>query len=273
MKTLHPCSVLGTLVLGLAFACEVVAATDSSPAGLPSDTPAAFKPRTDAFDFEKREVMIPMRDGVKLKTFILVPKGAKGAPMLLTRTPYNAGERVARSPSPNLASVVPQMDDTAVAAGYIIVFQDVRGKYGSEGDYVMTRPLQGPLNPTDNDHATDTYDTVDWLVKNVPESNGRVGTLGGSYEGYTAVMSTVRPHPALKAAVPFAPMVDGWMGDDWFHNGAFRQLGSLDYTYDQEATRKSGEKWWSGFRDTYDEYLRAGSASAMAKSRGLEQLG
>src|SRR6266567_7321468 len=246
---------------------------DGATATLPSDTPNTFKPRTGAFDYVKREEMVTMRDGVKLKTFILVPKDATNAPMLLSRTPYNASERVSHLNSPHLAAVVPQMDDTAVTAGYIIVYQDVRGKYGSEGDYVMTRPLKGPLNPTDNDHATDTYDTIDWLMKNVPESNGRVGTIGGSYEGYTAVMSTVRPHPALKVAVPFAPMVDGWIGDDWFHNGAFRQDGSLDYIYDQEATRKTDEKWWSGDRGTYDEYLRAGSAGAMAASRGLEQLG
>jgi len=174
-----------------------------------SDTPTNFTPRTDSFDYVKREEMIPMHDGVKLKTFILIPKGASHAPILMTRTPYNASERVLRFNSSHLASVVPAMDDTAVAAGYIIVFQDIRGKYGSEGDYVMTRPLKGPLNPTDNDHASDTYDPVDWLVKNVPESNGRVGTIGGSYEGYTTVMSTVRAHPALKAAVPFAPMIDG----------------------------------------------------------------
>jgi putative CocE/NonD family hydrolase len=266
---------LGVLLAGslaIALAPETRAA-DSSPAASPSDTPAEFVPRTEAFDFDKREVMIAMRDGAKLKTFILVPKGAKGAPMMLTRTPYNAGERVSRSQSPRLASVVPQMLDTAVAAGYIVVYQDIRGKYGSEGDYVMTRPLKGPLNSTEVDHATDCYDTIDWLVKNVPESNGRVGTIGGSYDGYTTVMSVVRPHPALKVAVPFAPMVDGWIGDDWFHHGAFRQDGTLAYIYDQEATRKNEQKWWSDTRDTYDEYLRAGSAGAMAARRGLDQLG
>ena len=261
----------------LAIACTVLLFDDARAGGgapgLPSDTPKTFTPRTDSFDYVKREEMVAMRDGVKLKTFILAPKGASRAPILLTRTPYNASERVLRFNSPHLAAVVPQMDDTAVAAGYIIVFQDVRGKYGSDGDYVMTRPLKGPLNPTEVDHATDTYDTIDWLVKNVPEANGRVGTIGGSYEGYTTVMSTVHPHPALKVAVPFAPMVDGWIGDDWFHNGAFRQDGTLDYIYEQEATRKNDERWWSGDRDTYDEYLRAGSAGAMAASRGLEQLG
>jgi putative CocE/NonD family hydrolase len=240
---------------------------------LPSEMPPAFKAHTESFDYVKREEMIPMHDGVKLKTFILVPKGASKAPMLLTRTPYNASERVMRFNSSHLASAVPAMDETAVAAGYIIVYQDVRGKYGSEGDYVMTRPLKGPLNPTDNDHATDTYETIDWLVKNVPESNGRVGTIGGSYEGYTAVMSTVRAHPALKVAVPFAPMIDGWMGDDWFHNGAFRQDGSLQYVYDQEATRKNDVTWWVDARDTYEVFLRAGSAGALAKARGVDELG
>jgi putative CocE/NonD family hydrolase len=261
--------------LALATLCAILPTqhADGGVTNLPSDTPNNFAPRTKDFDYVKREEMLPMRDGVKLKTFVFIPKGATNAPMLLTRTPYNASTRVLRFNSPHLAAAVPQMDDTAVAAGYIIVYQDVRGKYGSEGDYVMTRPLKGPLNPTAVDHATDTYDTIDWLVKHVPESNGRVATIGGSYEGFTTVMSTVRPHPALKAAVPFAPMVDGWVGDDWFHNGAFRQDGTLDYIYDQEATRKGTEKWWSGNRDTYDEYLRAGSAGAMAASRGLEQLG
>ena len=122
---------------------------------LPSDTPANFTVNTESFDYIKREVMIPMRDGAKLKTFILIPKGASRAPMLLSRTPYNAAEAVQQFNSPHLAAAVPQMDDTAVAAGYIIVYQDVRGKYGSEGDYVMTRPPKGPLNPTETDHATD----------------------------------------------------------------------------------------------------------------------
>jgi hypothetical protein len=148
---------------------------------------------------------------------------------MLTRTPYNAAGRVSRFDSPRLAAVVPQMYDTAAAAGSIIVYQDVRGRHGSEGDYVLTRPLRGPLNPTAVDHATDCYDTIDWLVKNVPESNGRVATMGGSYEGYTTLMSTVHPHPALVAGVAFAPMVDGWMGDDWFHNGAFRQGMALAF--------------------------------------------
>jgi putative CocE/NonD family hydrolase len=262
--------VVAALLITVFFSLRAYADTRGE---LPSETPPAFKAHTESFDYVKREEMIPMHDGVKLKTFILIPKGANRAPMLLTRTPYNASERVLRFNSAHLASAVPEMDDTAVAAGYIIVFQDIRGKYGSEGDYVMTRPLKGPLNPTDNDHATDTYETIDWLVKNVPESNGRVATIGGSYDGYTTVMSTVRAHPALKAAVPFAPMIDGWMGDDWFHNGAFRQDGSLQYVYDQEATRKNEVTWWTDARDTYEVFLRAGSAGALAKARGVDELG
>ena len=113
--------------------------------------------------------------------------------------------------------------DVIVEDGYIRVVQDVRGKYGSEGDYVMNRPVHGPQNPTPVDDATDTYDTIDWLVKNIPESNGKVGTLGISYDGFEPLMALVHPHPALKVSVPMNPMVDGWMGDDWYHNGAFRQ--------------------------------------------------
>ncbi len=266
------CHLIGVLLLAMSVPAGAAQAVKS----LPSETPEKFTPKLESYDHSKREVMIPMRDGVKLKTFILIPKrvtrDAK-APIVLTRTPYNAAGRVSRFNSPRLAAVVPQMHDTTVAAGYIIVYQDVRGKFGSEGDYVLTRPLRGPLNPTKVDHATDAYDTIDWLVKNVPESNGRVATMGGSYEGYTTVMSTVNPHPALKAAVPFAPMVDGWMGDDWFHNGAFRQGVALEFIHGQQSTRSGSFKWWWDTYDIYDTFLRAGSAGALAKSRGLEQLG
>ena len=135
------------LTLSCAFALLHPVRGQNLKTSLPSDTPTNFNVKTDSFDYTKREEMIAMRDGVKLKTFVVVPKAATNAPMLLTRTPYNASERVSRANSPHLAAVVPQMDETAVAAGYIIVYQDVRGKYGSEGDYVMTRPLKGPLNP------------------------------------------------------------------------------------------------------------------------------
>ena len=159
-----------------------------------------------------------------------------------------------------------------VEGGYIRVVQDVRGKYGSEGDYVMNRPLHGPLNPTPVDHSTDTYDTIDWLVKNIPESNGKVGILGISYDGFSALMALVNPHPALKVAVPMNPMVDGWMGDDWFHNGAFREQ-NMPYIYEQEATRGNDAKWWTDHFDDYDVYMESGSAGELARRHGLEQVG
>ena len=193
----------------------------------PSETPAEFKPSTVGFDHERREVMIPMRDGVKLHTVILVPKGAQRAPMLLTRTPYDADGLTTHAQSPRMAAVLQGYDniaDVIEQSGYVRVVQDVRGKYGSEGDYVTNRPFRGPLNPTPVDHATDTFDTIDWLVKHVPESNGRVGIIGISYDGYLSLTALVDPHPALKVSVPMNPMVDGWMGDDWFHHGAFRQI-------------------------------------------------
>ena len=242
---------------------------------LPSETPATFEPVTDGFDYVKRDVMIPMRDGVKLHTVVLVPKGAKGAPILLTRTPYNATDLTSHAASAHLGPILSGYDnatDVIVDGGYIRAVQDVRGKYGSEGDYVMNRPLRGPQNLTPVDHATDTYDTIDWLVKNIPESNGKVGILGISYDGFLPLMALVNPHPALKVSVPMNPMVDGWMGDDWFHNGAFRQQ-MMDYIYDQEATRASDVKWWSSHYDEYDEFMRAGSAGELGRLHGLEQVG
>ena len=241
----------------------------------PSDTPEKFEPVTESFDYVKRDVMIPMRDGVKLHTVILVPQGAKDAPILLTRTPYDATRLTSHAQSAHLGPILSGYDNATeviIEGGYIRVVQDVRGKHGSEGDYVMSRPLSGPQNPTPVDNATDTYDTIDWLVKNVPESNGRVGILGISYDGFLPLMALVNPHPALKVAVPMNPMVDGWIGDDWFHNGAFRQQ-MMPYIYDQEATRKSEEKWWTSHFDDYDMFMQAGSAGELGRRHGLEQLG
>ena len=178
----------------------------------PSETPANFQVKTDSFDYTRREVMIPMRDGVKLFTVILIPKNAKDAPILLTRTPYNAhdltsldargGEGRDSAMSSHFGQNLHGYDNATeviVEGGYIRVVQDVRGKYGSEGDYVMNRPLHGPQNPTPVDHATDTYDTIDWLVKNIPESNGKVGILGISYDGFLPLMALVNPHPGVKS--------------------------------------------------------------------------
>jgi hypothetical protein len=272
------CFVLAVLIiLAPSFAERAIGQGAQTPkqSDLPSESPEKFTPVTDGFDYVKRDVMIPMRDGVKLHTVILIPKGAKHAPMLLTRTPYSATEQTTHAASGHLASILEGYDNATeviVDGGYIRVIQDVRGKYGSEGDYVMTRPLHGPLNPTPVDHATDTYDTIDWLVKNVSESNGKVGVLGISYDGFTTLMALVNPHPALKVAVPMNPMVDGWRGDDWFHNGAFREQ-NMPYIQVQEATRSSDEKWWTNHFDDYDVFMEAGSAGELGRRHGLEQVG
>src|SRR6266436_5086311 len=262
----------------LALTCGAVLFTEPSTGRaqtLPNETPDKFTPTNDGFDYVRREVMIPMRDGVKLHTVILVPKGAKRAPILLTRTPYNANDLTKHINSSHLGPSLYGYDnatDVIVEGGYIRVVSDIRGKYGSEGEYVMNRPVRGPLNPTKVDHPTDTYDTIDWLVKNIPESNGKVGILGISYDGFLPLMALVNPHPALKVSVPMNPMVDGWRGDDWFHNGAFRQQG-MSYIYDQEATRANDVRWWTSHFDDYDMFMQAGSAGELGRRRGLEQVG
>ncbi len=252
----------------------LTAQTAQYPA-LPSETPTTIQPVTDAFDYVRREAMIPMRDGVRLHTVILVPKGASHAPILLTRTPYSANQLTTHAYSSHLGPTLYGYDnatDVIVEGGYIRVVQDIRGKYGSEGDYVMNRPIHGPQNPTPVDEATDTYDSIDWLVKNIPETNGKVGILGISYDGFLPLMALINPHPALKVAVPMNPMVDGWMGDDWFHSGAFRQQ-NMPYIYEQEGTRSNDAHWWSGNFDDYDLYIRAGSAGELGRQHGLEQMG
>jgi putative CocE/NonD family hydrolase len=267
--------VLGAMLFAGAAAAQPAPTAPVTYPGLPSEIPASFAAATGTFDYVRRDVMIPMRDSVRLHTVILVPKGATRAPMLLTRTPYDATAMTTRAHSARLGPALSGYDnatDVIVEGGYIRVVQDIRGKHGSEGDYVMNRPLRGPLNPTPVDEATDTYDTIDWLVKNVPESNGRVGILGISYDGYLALTALVGPHPALKVAVPMNPMVDGWMGDDWFHNGAFREQ-NLPYIYDQEATRDSKAEWWTDCYDDYDTFMQAGSAGELGRRHGLEQVG
>jgi len=255
--------------------------TQSSPQpaypDYPSETPAKLTAASGSFDYVRREAMIPMRDGVKLYTVILVPQGAKGAAILLTRTPYSAKDLTSHAASSHLGSILYGYDnatDVIVEGGYIRVVQDIRGKYGSEGDYVMNRPIHGPQNPTPVDEATDTYDSIDWLVKNIPETNGKVGILGISYDGFLPLMALVNPHPALKVAVPMNPMVDGWMGDDWFHNGAFREQ-NMPYIYEQEGTRsnENDAKWWTSNFDDYDLYMQAGSAGELGRKHGLEQMG
>jgi putative CocE/NonD family hydrolase len=276
---LNVCVLLLVSMVGMAaLAPPALAQKAKAPAtypALPSEIPAKFTPTNAGFDHSRRTALIPMRDGVKLHTVILMPKGAKGAPILLTRTPYDANRLTSHAGSIHLGPVLQGYDnatDVIIEGGYIRVVQDVRGKHGSEGDYVVNRPLRGPQNPTPVDHATDTWDTIDWLVKNTPESNGKVGILGISYDGFLPLMALVDPHPALKVSVPMNPMVDGWIGDDWFHYGAFRQF-NVGWIYNQVATRKGDAKWWRSHHDEYDMYMQAGSAGELGRRRGLDQLG
>ena len=262
MNLLQP-AMIGLLLAALPAAAQ-------TPTMQP-DIGARFNAETPAADYIRREVMIPMRDGVKLYTVIVMKKGTAQGPILLTRTPYNAARTTARNPSQQITEILPVSDAEFVNDGYIRVYQDVRGIHKSEGEYVMNRPMRGPLNPSGNDHATDPWDTIDWLVKNVPETNGRVAITGSSYPGFTSLMALINPHPALKAAVPMSPMVDGWIGDDWFHNGAFRQT-MLDYFTGQTASKSGGDPVAMGRRDYYAEYLAAGSAGAYAKKYGLDTL-
>src|SRR6266849_5513879 len=219
----------------------------------------AARPELPAL-FEKKEVMIAMRDGVKLHTEIYAPKNAKEAlPIFLERTPYGISAED-KGYSPKLYRYSHMFAD-----GYVFVFQDIRGRYGSEGQFVMNRPLHGASDPKGVDESTDTYDTIEWLVKNVPNNNGRVGTAGISYGGFLAAMALVNPHPALKAVSEQACMGDAWLGDDFFHNGAFRLSYAFEYAPLMET---SAENYTFPFdsADLYDFFLRLGPlANANAK--------
>ncbi|HYC89214.1 MAG TPA: CocE/NonD family hydrolase [Thermoanaerobaculia bacterium] len=236
-----------------------------------SEIPSTFSPVTDAFDHERREVKIPMRDGVKLHAVVIIPKGVTAAPIILTRTPYGADKPTKQMSSPHVAMTLPMADESLLRAGYIRVYQDVRGRYESEGDYIMTLPVRGELNRWKVDQATDTYDTIDWLVKNVKGNNGRVGITGVSYPGWLTLMGIVEPHPALKAAVPMYPMVDGWIGDDFYHNGALRQT-MLEWIYNMGSNKKSDYALPFGYRDMYEAFLEGGSADAVARRYKADKL-
>ena len=245
------------------------ALAQAAPVG---DIPDHFVRPLAQNDYVRRIVMIPMRDGVKLYTVIVIPKDAHGAPIVLTRTPYDAHKAAASSDSSLMTEVLRRGDEEMAQAGFIRVYQDVRGKYKSEGVYEMTRPPRGPLNASTTDDTTDAWDTIDWLVKNVPQSNGRVGMIGSSYEGWTVVMALLHPHPALKAAIPESPMVDGWMGDDWFHYGAFR-VSNFDYIAEQTEQKGEGDGVPRAQYDDYTTFLDAGALQSYAQSAGLDQLG
>ncbi len=268
-----PCLAV-VLIVSLAAAMQAQAPAPQYP-NYPSETPDHLQPETSSFDYARREAMIPMRDGVHLHTVILVPKGAAHAPILLTRTPYSADQLTTHANSAHLGPNLYGYDnavDVVLDGGYIRVIQDIRGKYGSEGDYVMNRPIHGPQNPTPVDESTDTYDSIEWLIHNIPETNSKVGILGISYDGWLPLTALVHPHPALKVSVPMNPMVDGWMGDDWFHNGAFREQ-NMPYIYEQTGTRDNTIKWWTAHFDDYDEYMSADSAGELGRRHGLDQIG
>ena len=184
--------VLGWLVLG-----GIAAAQGTYiPEHVEFDPELAAISDAPAIDYIRREEMIPMRDGVKLYTIILIPRAEEKMPILLTRTPYGASRRSPPEQRQHLKSVLTGGDDVIADAGYIRAFQDIRGRYGSEGEYVMNRPLKGPLNTTGVDHSTDAYDTIEWLLDNIPENNRRVGMIGTSYDGFLVLMGLVHPHPA-----------------------------------------------------------------------------
>ena len=213
------------------------------------------KSRDWALLFDKTDVMIAARDGVKLHTEIYSPKNAKeDLPIILERTPYGMNED-AKGFSGKLGRYAEMIPDD-----YIFVFQDIRGRYGSEGTFVMQRPVRDPKNPKAIDEGTDTYDTIDWLVKNVPRNNKRVGLLGISYGGWLTVMGMLEPHPALKAVSEQASPADMFLGDDFHHNGAFRLSYGFEYSTMME-TDKTNFKFSFDRFDTYDWYLRLGPLS------------
>jgi uncharacterized protein len=200
--------------------------------------------------FDKTETMIAMRDGVKLHTNIFVPRGFAGnLPIIFIRTPYGieGGEATFRGAYAELAR-----------DGYIFVHQDIRGRYKSEGQFVMLRQMRNKKDPKAIDESTDTYDTIDWLVKNVPRNNGRVGMMGVSYPGWLTVVAMLDPHPALKAVSPQASPADMFIGDDFHHNGAFRLSYGFEYAVMME-TNKERAAFAFNDSDTYDWYLKLGS--------------
>jgi uncharacterized protein len=223
--------------------------------------------------YARQEAMIPMRDGVKLHAMILRPihidVGEK-LPFLMARTPYG----VAGFDSERVNNEMPEL----AASGYIFVYEDIRGRYGSEGRFVMNRPVisrpgnsDGVRNGRDGvDETTDAYDTVDWLVKNVPGNNGRVGVFGTSYDGFLAVMAGIDAHPAVKAISPQAPMTDVWMGDDFFHNGAFRETYGFDYVQQMEAQKTDVRV--DLHQDIYDFFLEHGNFAGAAATAGMAVL-
>nr|WP_294849639.1 CocE/NonD family hydrolase [uncultured Sphingomonas sp.] len=256
-----------TLFIAAASIALIAAAPPPPVTPMTPDVVASYDAVRPDADFIRREAMVPMRDGTKLYTVIVMKKGTKGGPILLSRTPYDAFGSVHRTASQKIVDILPVMDADFVNDGYVRVYQDIRGMHRSEGQFVMNRPIVGPLNNTGIDESTDAYDTIDWLVKNVPEGNGKVGVIGSSYLGFLTLAAEINPHPALKAAVPESPMVDGWRGDDWFHNGAFRP-SSIDFAVSQSTAKGDDGGIATGGGDLYTKLLKAGSMADYAESLG-----
>jgi putative CocE/NonD family hydrolase len=210
--------------------------------------------------FALTEAMIPMRDGVKLYTRILAPKNATAPlPFLFVRTPYGVN---GNTPA-NVGNGWGFMARDMARDGYIFVFQDIRGKFKSEGQFVMQRPPRANrADPKAIDESTDAYDSIEWLIKQVPNNNGRVGMTGVSYPGWTTAMAMLDPHPALKAASPQASPADMWKGDDFHHNGAFRLSYGFEYATMME-TGKDVQQFNMDAFDTYEWYLRLGSLATV----------
>jgi uncharacterized protein len=205
--------------------------------------------------FTRTEAMIPMRDGVRLYTQIYAPaQAAEKLPFLLLRTPYGIGA----FDSARLAASLPEL----AADGYIFVLQDIRGRFKSEGEFVMLRQPRDTRDKKAIDESTDTFDTIEWLLKDVPNHNGRVGLAGTSYGAWLTVMGMLDPHPALKAGVPQASPADMWIGDDFHHNGAFRLSYGFEYAYRMESSKEiSDVSTVIARRDAYEWYLELGPLS------------
>ena len=216
----------------------------------------AVQPQYQPEFFTFQEVMIPMRDGVRLQTVILTPKQASGPlPILMQRTPYGV---------PASASAIPASavyDEPLFADGYVFVWQNIRGRFKSEGTFVMQRPPRDKNDPKSIDEGTDAYDTIDWLIKNVPNNNGKVGMRGTSYPGWLVTQALLEPHPALKAVSEQASPDDMFINDDFHHNGAFRLSYGFEYAALLETSKEKNTNFEFDRYDTYSWYLSLGALS------------
>lgn len=218
-----------------------------------------FAQQTGITSYSKKTYMIPMRDGIKLFTLVLSPTGnTSPLPFLIQRTPYGADLPI-KEDSAILTQKLPSYFRSMAQEGYIFVFQDIRGKFKSEGSFEMNRPVYHLLDKSKTDESTDAYDAVDWLIKNTGNNNGKAGIFGISYDGYTALDASIDPHPALKASSPQASPTDMFLGDDFHHNGAFRLSYGFEYSYLVENEKEANSDFPFPQFDLFDWYLKLGS--------------